>query len=119
MIPGSKNLSIYKGDTFPFYARIQGLDDDGESMGYLDLTGCTPLAQIRSTADSATVLATFDCEIPAQTGDNLGRVNIRLEAEDTVTLVNGVWDLQLTWPNGDVFTYLAGKVSVIQDVSRV
>lgn len=118
MTPGSKNLSIYKGDTFPFTIRIQGLDEDGESTGYLNLTGCVPLAQIRATPTSD-VLVSFTCSIPTQTGADLGRVNLRLESEDTDELVSGVWDLQLTWPNGDVFTYLAGKVTVTGDVSRV
>lgn len=117
-LPVNKNLSVYKGDSFAFSFRLR---TQSGVASYVDLTGCTAKAEIRATEDSGTVIAEFDTEVPTQTGDDLGRVNISLTPADTsaVGFVSGLWDVQLEWPDGTVKTYLSGSVQVTKEVTRV
>lgn len=119
-LPVGRNLSIYKGDSYEFSFRLRERDEAGAPAGYVNLTGCTAKAQIRATEDSSTVIAEFATEIPTQSGDDLGRVNISLTSADTSAsgFVNGKWDVQITWPDGKVKTYLSGSVTVTKEVTR-
>lgn len=119
-LPVGKNLSIYKGDSYAFTFRLRARDLDGTPGEYVNLTGCTAKAQIRATEDSSTVIAEFDTEIPTQSGDDLGRVNISLPSATTggAGFVNGKWDVQITFTDGTVKTYLAGSVTVTKEVTR-
>lgn len=120
-LPVGKNLSIYKGDSYEFSFRLRARAGDGTPGDYVDLTGCTAKAQIRQTEDSSTTIAEFTTEIPTQNGDDLGRVRLSLTSGQTSAsnFTGGKWDVQLTWPDGSVKTYLAGTVTVTKEVTRV
>ena len=121
MLPVSRNIQIYKGDSFALSFRLRSRDVNGDPSDYVDLSGCTAKAQIRETEDSSSIIAEFDAEVPTQTGTDLGRVNLSLEPAVTgaAGFIAGKWDVQLTFPDGAVKTYLNGSVTVIKEVTRV
>jgi hypothetical protein len=82
----------------------------------VNITGRTYAAQIRTTTDAATALATFSCSIVSGAA---GTLTATLSASTTAALTAGlgVWDLQET--NGTtVTTLLSGSVTISQDVTR-
>lgn len=109
-LPGTYPLDILSGDDLHLVFAMT--DDAGDPV---DFTGCTTLAQARASANSADVVATMT------TGVN-GDGNLTLDVTDAQALtwvgLRGVWDFQVTWPSGDVLTYLSGTWRVRYDVSR-
>lgn len=118
-MPATLNLEMYRGDTFRKWWRIRSVNVDGTSGDYLDLTGCTPLSQMRRK-ETSSLLQQFTCTLGDQTDPNtVGLVTIELADDQTATLPDGaIWDFQPTHPSGDTITYLAGKVTVTGQVSR-
>lgn len=108
-MPITYNLSIYRGDTqywqFVFW-------DDIQKTQPSNLTGAIPLCQVRAQINS-TVIATIQCTVvPPNT------VNCVMEPADTESLpAHAVWDLQLTYPSGDVQTPVGGNITTTFDVS--
>lgn len=104
-------ITVRIGDTETITVNLQ--DADGAPI---NISGRTYAAQIRPTADSTTVTATFTCAVSNAAG---GVMTATLPAATTAALTPGVgvWDLQET--NGTVVTtILAGPVSIVQDVTR-
>ena len=115
MTPAQKDITLYRGDTYELFARIK----DGSGV-YRDLTGWVGLAQYRATVDDSTVLATFSVVLGNQTtapGSFFMRLTDTVTA--ALTVLSGVYDLQFTFPDGTKGTYMAGKVTVTKDVSRL
>jgi len=112
MMAATYNLTIRTGDTETIALTIQN-----SSGTAIDLAGRTYAAQIRESADSSTVLATFTCALVG-TGST-GQVNCTLPASTTAGLTPGlaVFDLQET-NSTVVTTILAGQVTIIRDVTR-
>jgi hypothetical protein len=85
-----------------------------------DLTGYTARMQIRATIDSDTVL------VELTTGDGItidgpaGQIALLLTNEQTAALdwTDGVYDLELTDPDGNVTRLLKGPVEVDPEVTR-
>lgn len=102
-MPATHALDLYRGDTW----RQRFIVSDR------DLTGVTMQAQIRDRIDG-----TVQTEITlALTLPNI--IDAYLPASTTGTFTSsGVWDLQLTWPNGDIQTILAGPVKLKLDVTK-
>lgn len=119
--PQVLDLHLYQGDTASFTLRIGWLDEL-DVKHYIDLTGVTPVAQIRKSRTSTTPVATFDCTILDQTDPDLkGGVRLVLPATEAENLrFNCVWDLEFTFPgvDGVVRTYVTGAVVVEKDVTR-
>lgn len=115
-MPVKQNLSIYRGDKFSFTFSIK----DGNGV-YIDKTGYTPTAQIRTSADDADVVVAFTAALLDQTVAP-GAVILTLTAAQTAALAAGkyVWDVQLTNDADptDVTTYLFGDVTVTADVTK-
>ena len=82
-------------------------------MAHVDYTGCDVLCQVRAYAASPDVLLTIPGSVNSD-GD------IVLDEPDTGDWagMRGAWDVQVTWPGGDVETVLAGSFGPRQDVSR-
>ena len=112
MMAATYNLTIRTGDTETIALTIQN-----SSGTPIDLAGRTYAAQIRESADSSTILATFTCALVG-TGST-GQVNCTLPAATTAALTPGlaVFDLQET-NSTVVTTILAGQVTIIRDVTR-
>jgi len=109
--PAVYDLSVRLGDTETVSVTVQ--DSAGSPI---DITGRSYAAQIRSTASSSTVLATFTCSI---TNASAGQFACTLSAATTAALSpgTGVWDLQET-SGTTVTTLLSGQVRFDQDVTR-
>ena len=111
MSPANLPLNIRIGDTETISVAIK--DSTGAPV---NITGRTYAAQIRTTTDAATALATFSCSI---TNAAAGTLAATLSATTTAAFTAGlaVWDLQET--NGTtVTTLLGGSVTIVQDVTR-
>jgi len=118
--PATQDLEIYKGDTVEVFFRVRGKESDGSPGPYVDLTGSTAKSQIRATAASPTPLAEFTCTLSNQ-ATTPGGVLLTLTPVQTqdIAETQGVWDVQITNAAGEVRTYLAGKVTFVNEVTRV
>ena len=110
MTPGVYDLRLYRGDT----ARWEFvLWHDAARTVPVNLAGATAAGQIRDNADSGQVIAELVCTISGNT------VSVTLPTDAAANLhPRGMWDLQLTWPSGDVQTVVSGGVYVRSDVTR-
>jgi len=104
-------LEIRIGDTETVSVTI--LDENEQPV---NITGRSYAAQIRTTTDASTALATFTCAIVSGPA---GTLTATLSATTTAALTPGlaVWDLQET-SGTTVTTLLAGPVTIVQDVTR-
>lgn len=115
MLPATKDISIYHGDTFVLMVRLREKTVDGLAGDPVDLTGATAKAQIRADYVTSTVTTEMSCTFP--TGQP-GVILVKIPASGTTAINTGVWDLQVTFPDGDVHTYLRGNVTSQQEVTR-
>ena len=110
----NKNLVFYHGDDFELVFRLK---NKGTGTP-IDLTGCTPRADIRVSYDDATVKQSFTAAL-LDASD--GTVIISLTGAEVATLDAGtdlVWDVQLKWPDNKIKTYLFGTIHVLPEVTR-
>lgn len=111
-VPAKQDIKIMRGDTE--IINIQ-LTEDGTTP--IDISGRTYASQIRYTRDAATAAASFSCAI-----DNAaqGRIKLTLDATSSSLLTSGTafWDFQET-NDGVVTTIIAGKCTILADVTRV
>lgn len=89
---------------------------DGEPA---DLTNWTVLAQVRDTAESADVLHEWG-SLRANVSTENGRVTLFVAPADSAawTWRRGVYDVELTDPNGVVYRISEGPVYVSPEVTR-
>jgi hypothetical protein len=107
--PGVLPLCLYRGDTYRWRFQLWA---DAERTTPADLTGVEARGQIRDRP-SGTIIVELVCTI---TQPNI--IDAVLTAGLSVVLPQlCVWDLQLTYPSGDVNTVLAGPVTVVMDVT--
>lgn len=106
-LPENVDLVFWKGDSQEFIIKFK--DDAGNP---LVLTGYTPAAVMKASFNSSTSY-TFTTTI--QNGNEV-RVYLPSTISKTITAGDYVWNLQLTAPNGDVRTYLAGDITVYAEV---
>ena len=120
MKPASLDLEIYKGDTFEVFFRVRAKNTDGTPGEYLVLTGGTVKSQIRATATSPQLIAEFAPTLSDQI-ETPGGITLTLTPELTTDITDsiGVWDVQVTKATGETNTYLAGKVTFINQVTHV
>lgn len=116
MVPGKLDLTIYRGDTYKLPLRLRERNTNGTAGAPLDLTGCTIKAQARTDEDGSTPLASFT--VTPDADPTTGLFTLSLTVVQTKALRGGVWDVEVTWPDGTVSTYLKGKVTVLKDVTR-
>lgn len=107
-MPATYALSLYRGDTCR--VRFVLWEDEAKTQP-VDLTGVTAAAEIRP-APRAQAVVTFACAIDGNAIDCV------LSAAQTATAPTAAyWDLQLTYPSGDVQTIVAGGVSTRGDIT--
>lgn len=119
--PAIQDIKIRRGDSWDLLARVKGRNSLGDLV-YLDLTGCTPKAQVRANAEAASPLVEITCTITDQV-TLAGGILLRLEDSDTAALApttSAKWDLEIKWPgvDGDRKTVLEGDVTITADVTR-
>jgi hypothetical protein len=108
-LPANNDLIIYKGDYVELFVTIK------DNLGVaISLSGATPKAQLKADYSDRNPKA-FTCTLPGPTG----QVRIYLPSTITSTLIPGsyIWDFQVTFANGDTRTYLAGDVTVYNEVT--
>ena len=108
-LPANNDLIIYKGDYVELFVTIK--DSTGTAIS---LVGSTPKAQLKNDySDQAP--KSFTCTLTGTTG----QVKIYLPSSITSTLLPGsyIWDFQVTFASGDTRTYLAGDVTVYNEVT--
>lgn len=113
--PAGKAPAIYRNDTYAHTIRVT----DGVTNNFDDWTW---IAQIRTSRLKAGVTpgsaTSFVVTLEDDTPDLLVHIGLASATTTALSLPNGgFWDLQLTLA-GTVATWLAGKVKVLDDVSR-
>jgi hypothetical protein len=108
-LPLAVDLILYRGDDF--YVDLTLTDEAGDPW---DLTGWTAASQIRPSAESDQVLASFTATIEANV------IGLHLPHDQAQALTPGAsrWDVQITDPTDRVLTLVAGAVTVTADVTR-
>lgn len=108
-LPGNVDLSMWRGDAQKYIIRLEG-----EDAAPIDLTGHTAQAVIRQSFTAPTAYE-FECTI--QGVDN-NEVLMYMDSATSKTIPAGsyIWNFQITAPDGDVRTYLAGDVTVYAEV---
>ena len=110
--PKRYDIELYQGDTFKFSLVLK----NGGTP--INITGWTPLAQIKRLTDSS------PAETPVLTTTVTGiegKINIGVDATGTSALdadLEYKYDLQLTDTDGNVRTFIGGKITVTADISR-
>jgi hypothetical protein len=109
MRPGSFNLALYRGDSYQWDFTLW---QDAANTIPVDLTAVEAEAQIRDQPGGQQIM-NLTCTIASNV------ISMVLAATDwpKFTLIKGVWDLQLTYSDGTVFTLVAGAVRVTRDVT--
>lgn len=107
-----KPLQIKQGDTF--ILTMTWTDSAGSPV---DLTNCTAKMQLR-TAAGGTMLLELSTDNNRITLD-AGSIELEVDANtmSTFTTPKGVWDLQITYPDGLVTTILTGTFVTIPDIT--
>ena len=88
----------------------------------VDLSGYTARAQVRESVSSPTVLAEWTTQNGrlAITNGTQGEITWLISATETAgyTWPEGVWDLELVAPSGEVERLLEGRIVVSPEVTR-
>lgn len=108
-LPTNNDLVIYKGD----YVRLIVTVKDASGT-VVNLTGATAKAQLKSDYSDQDP-KDFVCTITPATG----QVEIFLSSVETSKLLPGsyIWDFQITYTPTETRTYLAGDVTVYNEVT--
>lgn len=106
-LPGNMDLSIWRGDAQEFIIKLEGSDGTP-----ISLSEYTAQATIRQSFNAPTKYE-FTCTI---SGVNEVTVYMSSPTSKSIPAGDYVWNFQLTAPNGDVRTYLAGDVTVYAEV---
>lgn len=112
VLPGTKAFSFYRGDTFSVTMTYK------EGGLGVPLTGATVAAKFRSSVSSESstsfvVTVSNQVSLP-------GEFTISLSPAVTAAVTNlqSAYDIQITWPSGEVQTILRGTLTLIEDVTR-
>lgn len=109
-LPGVYDLVLYRGDTYEW--RFQFWADEARTQA-IDLTDAVPKAEIRARSGALPVTTLYTAVgIP-----NIVYMGLLVAAWETIPPTGGVWDLQITFPDGDVHTPVRGAVTVCADVT--
>ena len=106
----------YKGDTFN---GVTFTIKEGANKTPIDLTGVSILSQFRANEVTGAIQQSFSIGSGITLTDATGGVF----SIDPFTLDWNTgtffYDIQITFPNGDVRTYVKGSLNVLQDVTNV
>lgn len=107
-LPSNYDLVIYKGDYVSIKLTLENPDNTP-----MNLVGSVPKAVLKSDY-SDQYERPFECTIM-----NGNEVNIFLSSQVCSTLLPGsyIWDFQITFANGQTRTFLAGDVTVYDEVT--
>lgn len=109
-LPTEYPLTLYRGDSYSW--RFRFWDDEAKTQPS-DLSGVTAEAEIRDKSAGLSVMI-LECTVEEP---NVVLVVLHAAAWDDYTPPKGVWDLQLTYPGGGVYTPIGGPVKITADVT--
>ena len=112
-MPGAYPLALYRGDSYSWQFKLWR--DSGHTQP-VDLTGATAKAEVRYTPGGTDILAL----VCAVTTPNIIDMHLPAAAWTAWPFQQSgkpLWDLQVTYPSGDVITYLAGPVTLTADIT--
>lgn len=116
---GQLDLRLQQGATWHVQLTYKA-GADPQSATPVDLTGYTARLQVRSAWYSDSPLLSLTTTAGISLGGDAGTIDLHLSATETAALLwrEGVYDLELQAPDGTVLRVLAGKVTVIPEVTR-
>lgn len=109
-LPANYDLVIYKGDFVRLLLTMTDADD-----APLNLTGATPKAVLKTDySDPAPI--PFTCTLKNAVA---GEVELFISSQTSSTIIPGsyIWDFQITFADNQTRTYLAGDVTVFNEVT--
>lgn len=113
MKPVYEPIYIKRGDTYQKI--VEGVLAD---LAPLNVNDWTVRAHYRTNYD-ATSFVPFSVALSTIETNTVLRVELELTDTQTSALTqNGVWDLEVAYPNGTVITWLEGPAYVTKDVTR-
>ena len=106
------DITAYLGDTLS--CNVTWKDSTGSPV---DFSGCSALAQIKLSKTDSNSVETFNVTL----GNSTDNIKFGLSANEVTALGIGKWvyDIQITFPDSTVRTYIIGKLKITQDVSRL
>ena len=112
-MPGAYPLALYRGDSYTWQFKLWR---DTAKTQPVDLTGATAKAEVRTAPGATPILAM----VATITAPNI--IDMHLPADAWTawpypTSGKASWDLQVTYVNGEVVTYLAGAVTLTPDIT--
>jgi hypothetical protein len=110
--PAQYNVKIWRNDS---WAQTFALLADTTPI---DLSGCTILIQVRPTPTSATIALTLSTADSTISIGGANRNQITLNKKVDVTAGSYVYDMNVTFPSGEVKTYIWGNFIVQEDISK-
>jgi hypothetical protein len=110
--PAKYDMTIRIGDTETFSFSLVS----GDNQTPINLGASTFQAQIRSSAAATSTIASFSTAITS-TGAGTFYISLSSGTTSALTPTNGVWDLQQNL-SGTITTLVAGRVLIVQDVTR-
>lgn len=108
------NFSVIKNDTLDFAWTMTFLKNDVA----IDLTDAEIKADFKTSVDATSIALTMS--IANTKIEYVDAVNGIIKfAKQIISIAAGVYvyDLQITFPSGDIKTYINGEMTVIQDIT--
>lgn len=116
IFPQKHNLYLFKGATFDYLFIWKD-----ESGALVNLTGYTARMHMREKIDSAAPFLSFSTsDSSILLGGAAATIQMKASAAATsaITATEGVYDLELVAPSGDVVRFLEGLVIISGEVTR-
>jgi hypothetical protein len=110
--PAQYNVKIWRNDT---WAQVFALLADTTPI---DLSGCNILIQIRPTPASSVVTLELSTDDSSIIIGGVDSNQITLNKIVDIPACSYVYDMNVTFPSGEVKTYLWGNFIVQEDVSK-
>ena len=108
-MPEKYDLNLYRGDSYGWQFILW---QDTEKTVPVNLTDATVASEIRNKPDGLTIVS-LTCNVVLP---NTVEVLMDPDMYDSLP-IRGVWDLEVTFPDGEVLTPIAGDTIITPDVT--
>jgi hypothetical protein len=114
MQPGTHDIEHYSGDSF-LGINFQLFDEADVAV---DLTGATALLQLRKNYGLPVALEWKSSDNTIEITGNTVKLLPRTATVMSIEAYKYFYDLQVTHASGEVRTYVIGKFSILNDITR-
>jgi hypothetical protein len=116
------DITALRGDTFAGVKfTLQSYPENSQTLAPINLTGSQIKMQVRRLPDDPQVIMEFsttDTSIAIEgTANNIIYVKPKL-VPATAPATRCVYDVQISFPNGEVKTYIRGYFEILKDVTQ-